>query len=494
MADTIPGDTNTTATLVLDGFVYGEIETYGDEDWFRIDLEAGKEYLFEIVGRSTAPYTLRYADVNLFDSTGAFIQGGTGSGYNTTSNTNSPFTAAYSGTFYVSAQGREDIPVSNPYSPTGTYRLTAVEIVPEVAGSAEDLGDGRASAAGLALDDTLYSFNRGGADRDWFTVTVEAGKSYLAELENTLFVSRTNTDGRLALIDGDGTRAEEAPAGETSRLSFSADSNATVYVVHENTGIDQGYYALTFRELPTLFFTAGTDWLTLPEDVLPRLLDIRGGAGRDMMSFVGLSTGLASGVEVNLATGLARAAGAEAFSILMDGIENVTGTALADIFHGSTAADLVRGLGGRDTFFGSAGTDSLQGGGGIDVADYIASATGVSVSLLRGRGWAGDAAGDRLTGIENLRGSTHADTLWGDHGGNRLEGGSGDDTITGNGGDDYILAGTGTDVIVFSGNRAEYTIATSGLRTEVTDTLGRDGHDILAHAEVLRFADGDWLL
>ena len=471
MADTIPGDTNTTATLVLDGFVYGEIETYGDEDWFRIDLEAGKEYLFEIVGRSTAPYTLRYADVNLFDSTGAFIQGGTGSGYNTTSNTNSPFTAAYSGTFYVSAQGREDIPVSNPYSPTGTYRLTAVEIVPEVAGSAEDLGDGRASAAGLALDDTLYSFNRGGADRDWFTVTVEAGKSYLAELENTLFVSRTNTDGRLALIDGDGTRAEEAPAGETSRLSFTADSNATVYVVHENTGIDQGYYGLTLTELPSLFFTAGADWLTLPAGVWAGLLDIRGGAGWDMMSFAGL----ASGVEVNLTTGLARAAGAEAFSILMDGIENVTGTGLADIFHGSSSADLVRGLGGRDTFYGSAGADSLQGGGGIDLADYIASATGVSVSLLRGRGWAGDAAGDRLTGIENLRGSTHADTLWGDHGANRLEGGAGDDTITGNGG-------------------ADYTIVTAGIRTDVTDALGRDGHDILAHTEVLRFADGDWLL
>lgn len=293
-------------------------------------------------------------------------------------------------------------------------------------------------------------------------------------MDSAAFTSHPNEDSILELYDAAGTRLGRSAwldaDGIRAGLSFTADANGSAYVVASSSD-SGGLYSLTLRELPSLFFTAGADWLTLPAGVWAGLLDIRGGAGWDMMSFAGL----ASGVEVNLTTGLARAAGAEAFSILMDGIENVTGTGLADIFHGSSSADLVRGLGGRDTFYGSAGADSLQGGGGIDLADYIASATGVSVSLLRGRGWAGDAAGDRLTGIENLRGSTHADTLWGDHGANRLEGGAGDDTITGNGG-------------------ADYTIVTAGIRTDVTDALGRDGHDILAHTEVLRFADGDWLL
>ena len=67
----------------------------------------------------------------------------------------------------------------------------------------------------------------------------------------------------------------------------------------------------------------------------------------------------------------------------------------------------------------------------------------------------------------------------------------GDDIIEGADGDDYILAGFGTDTIVFSGNRADYTIVQDGIRTEVTDNVGNNGHDIIGHAEILRFADGD---
>jgi len=104
--------------------------------------------------------------------------------------------------------------------------------------------------------------------------------------------------------------------------------------------------------------------------------------------------------------------------------------------------------------------------------------------------------GDRFDGIEALTGSRFGDSLWGDHGANRLDGGHGDDTLTGNGGDDYILAGLGTDVIVFSGNRADYTITRAGFRTVVDHGGGTsaDGTDTLAHAEVLRFADGDMIL
>ena len=75
------------------------------------------------------------------------------------------------------------------------------------------------------------------------------------------------------------------------------------------------------------------------------------------------------------------------------------------------------------------------------------------------------------------------------------DGGYGDDTIVGAGGDDYILAGFGTDVIVFSGNRDEYAITQDGIRTEVEHLNdGVDGTDIIGHAEVLRFADGDFVL
>jgi Ca2+-binding RTX toxin-like protein len=151
-------------------------------------------------------------------------------------------------------------------------------------------------------------------------------------------------------------------------------------------------------------------------------------------------------------------------------------------------------LGGNDTFFGSDGADEIDGGAGRDTFSFAFSKDGVSASLLRGRGWVGDAEGDRIKNVENLNGTLQDDFLWGDHDYNRLDGSFGDDTLIGNGGDDYILGGFGTDTVVFSGVRAEYDIATTGFSTTVTHLRGGvDGTDLLGSAEVLRFADGDVL-
>ena len=54
--------------------------------------------------------------------------------------------------------------------------------------------------------------------------------------------------------------------------------------------------------------------------------------------------------------------------------------------------------------------------------------------LWSGEGLSGEAAGDILTGIENLRGSAFADTLVGDGGANVLSGGAGGGPALGRGG------------------------------------------------------------
>ena len=116
--------------------------------------------------------------------------------------------------------------------------------------------------------------------------------------------------------------------------------------------------------------------------------------------------------------------------------------------------------------------------------------------MLRGRGSEGFAEDDVLRNIENLTGTMQGDMLTGDHGRNFLFGEGGDDTIAGNGGDDYILAGFGSDTIIFSGNRDEYDVSRSGIAA-IVDHIGGsmlDGTDLIGHAEVLRFADGDFIL
>src|SRR3546814_1633273 len=54
---------------------------------------------------------------------------------------------------------------------------------------------------------------------------------------------------------------------------------------------------------------------------------------------------------------------------------------------------------------GGAGADLLDGGAGIDRVDYGSSGAGVVIDLADGPASGGEAAGDRLVGIEAVDGS-----------------------------------------------------------------------------------------
>jgi Ca2+-binding RTX toxin-like protein len=63
----------------------------------------------------------------------------------------------------------------------------------------------------------------------------------------------------------------------------------------------------------------------------------------------------------------------------------------------------------------------------------------VTIDLLTNAASGGDAAGDTFSGVRDVSGSIHNDSLIGNSGFNRLEGGGGDDTIFGGDGDDTII-------------------------------------------------------
>lgn len=141
------------------------------------------------------------------------------------------------------------------------------------------------------------------------------------------------------------------------------------------------------------------------------------------------------------------------------GADNMPGTALADRLYGLTGQDRLSGLAGNDRLWGGdngdvldggLGADELNGGAGRDWANYNGSAFGVQVNLAKGRGTGGDAAGDRLTQIENLRGSAFNDRLTGDQHANTLFGRAGNDTLKGGLGQDRLSGGLGDDVFVFA--------------------------------------------
>jgi Ca2+-binding RTX toxin-like protein len=105
--------------------------------------------------------------------------------------------------------------------------------------------------------------------------------------------------------------------------------------------------------------------------------------------------------------------------------------------------------------------DFIDGGAGRDVASYAGGAA-VTVALDGSVANGGDAAGDTLSGIEDLEGSSRADWLVGNTGGNQLIGGGGADTMTGGEGNDTIFGGDPGDRVIFGGAASSYAI-TQGL-------------------------------
>jgi Ca2+-binding RTX toxin-like protein len=144
------------------------------------------------------------------------------------------------------------------------------------------------------------------------------------------------------------------------------------------------------------------------------LLD--GGSGIDTADYAGST----AGVVVNLMAAVQQGGHAEGDRLV--GIENVIGSAFADVLTGDAGNNVLFGGGGNDRLHGAAGHDTLDGGAGQD-------------TLLGG------------TGNDRLSGGTGNDRLMGEAGDDRLDGGSGDDLLEGGAGNDRLSGGTGRDLI-----------------------------------------------
>jgi len=99
-----------------------------------------------------------------------------------------------------------------------------------------------------------------------------------------------------------------------------------------------------------------------------------------------------------------------------------------------------------------------------------------------------------LTGIENVRGTSWGDRLYGSAGANKLYGEDGNDRLVGGGGNDMLDGGAGDDVAYYSGLKDDYRIDIAAGQVTVTDLRadldGDDGQDVLTGIETIRFKDG----
>ena len=213
---------------------------------------------------------------------------------------------------------------------------------------------------------------------------------------------------------------------------------------------------------------------------------IDGGAGEDWVSYRGSD----AGVTVNLGDATAQEGHAEG-DVLVN-VENVAGSAYADVLTGDE---------GPNRLEGGAGADRLDGGAGEDWVSYRGSDAGVTVNLGDATAQEGHAEGDVLVNVENVAGSAYADVLTGDEGPNRLEGGAGADRLVGGAGEDvasYARSAAAVTVRLHSGavrgGDAEGDTFAAKVTAEYIDANGVTREEIVPDIEHLRGSAHDDIL
>ena len=261
--------------------------------------------------------------------------------------------------------------------------------------------------------------------------------------------------------------ADTLDGGDGSDTADYTGSGAGV-TVNLATGVGSGGHAQgdTLTNMENILGTSHDD--TLTGDASDNVLWGRGGddtlhgyAGADTLdggdgSDTADYTGSGAGVTVNLATGVG--SGGHAQGDTLTNVENILGTSHDDTLTGDASDNIL---------WGGDGGDALDGADGADTADYTGSGVGVTVNLATGVGSGGHAQGDTLANIENVLGTSHADTLIGNAsanvlvgrgGSNALRGGDGDDTLRGGDGADHLVGGGGSDVADYSESDAGVTV------------------------------------
>ena len=241
VGDDHPAGTGTTGTVAVGGSATGEVERPRDRDWFAVTLEAGKEYRIDLEGSPTNAGTLRNPYLRgVHDADGNRIRGTTDNNGGTGHNGRLLFEPENAGTYYISAGANGDR--------TGTYRVSVVEVGDDhPAGTGTD---GTVAVGGSATGE----IERAG-DRDWFAVTLEAGKKYRIDLEGSPTDAGTLRNPYLRGVhDADGNRIRgttdnNGGTGQNARLQFEAESAGTYYIAAGANGDRTGTYELSVEEV-----------------------------------------------------------------------------------------------------------------------------------------------------------------------------------------------------------------------------------------------------
>jgi len=232
----VPGDASSPFRLDIVGEVRNRVDFADDQNWFRVDLQMGELYRFDLVGDATFDDPLQDPYFYLFSESGDLIaQNDDASG------------TLNSRLFYVASQDGPAFAAAASYgSSTGDYILS-VENVP----IADDIPGDTSSREELVEGAEVRSRVDFPGDQDWFRVTLDAGDTYQFDLRRNNGSRDPLVDPLLYLYDEDGELldANDDFAYLESRLFYTASEDQIVYAGAAGYSDSVGEYVLSLENI-----------------------------------------------------------------------------------------------------------------------------------------------------------------------------------------------------------------------------------------------------
>ncbi|MCU9837769.1 pre-peptidase C-terminal domain-containing protein [Ruegeria sp. WL0004] len=228
--DDFAGNTSTTGTAPVGGAVTGNIESAGDQDWFRVNLTAGNTYQIDLEGSATTGETLSDPLLTgVYNSAGNQMSDTRNDDGGTGLNSLVEFTPTTSGAYFIGASAYG--------SNTGTYKLSVTQTsTGGTGGPVDDFTETTSTTGRVTVGGSSTGNIETIGDNDWFAVTLNAGQTYTIDLEGAATGGGTLSDPYIrGIFNASGSAMpgafnDDGGTGRNAQLEFTPTTTGTYFI------------------------------------------------------------------------------------------------------------------------------------------------------------------------------------------------------------------------------------------------------------------------